>query len=91
MLEIVRRGKGIELNTSGWRNAVGEPYPSPEVLKLYRRLGGRYITIGSDAHNAENMAGDFRRAARLLQAVGFTEYYLYEKRRAYPVSLLSAC
>lgn len=86
--EIVRRGKGIELNTSGWRNSVGEPYPSLEVLRLYRQLGGRYITIGSDAHDVENMAGDFERAAQLLRSAGFTAYYRYEKRKAYPVSLL---
>lgn len=79
--EIITRQKGIELNTSGWRNDVGEPYPSLEVLKMYRQLGGRYITIGSDAHDAANIAGDFERAVQLLQAAGFTEYYRYEKRR----------
>ena len=73
---VISRGIGIEINTSGWRNAVQEPYPSREVLQLYKRLGGIYITIGSDAHTAEHLATDFLRAQEILRQCGFTEIYV---------------
>ena len=85
---VISRGIGIEINTSGWRNAVQEPYPSREVLQLYKRLGGIYITIGSDAHTAEHLATDFLRAQEILRQCGFTEIYYYEKHIPKAVSLL---
>lgn len=52
--EILRRviadGKGIELNTSGIRYGLGDLQPSADILALYRDLGGRIVTVGSDSH-----------------------------------------
>lgn len=83
----IRRDIGIELNTSGWRNSVGISYPSLEVVKLYHDLGGRYITIGSDAHKNEDLASGLERALALLQQAGFRQYYHYWKRTPYPIDL----
>ena len=79
---LIQRKIGLEINTSGWRNSVAEPYPSIEVLKLYRRLGGKYITLASDAHKAEDIAADFRRAAAILCRTGFSEACSYKERHA---------
>lgn len=83
----IARGIGIEINTSGYRNAVGVPYPSPDVLTLYRDLGGRRITIGSDAHSADVLAKDFDRACDMLRAAGFRTYNRYIAREPHPVAL----
>ena len=83
----IARGIGIEINTSGYRNAVGVPYPSPDVLTLYRDLGGRRITIGSDAHSADVLAKDFDRACDMLRAAGFWTYNRYIAREPHPVAL----
>lgn len=77
---VVDRGIGIEINTSGFRNSVGIPYPSLEVLKLYRSLGGKYITLGSDAHESKYLAADFQQAIALLKQAGFVAYYCYCSR-----------
>ncbi len=87
LTEVIRRGKGIEINTSGWRNAVDEPHPSLEVLQLYHELGGKYITIGSDAHDTKNMASYFTQAADLLKQAGFQEYHYYVQRMPVAVKL----
>lgn len=85
---VIERGLGIELNTSGWRNAVDVCYPSPEVIRLYYEMGGRYITIGSDAHRAEDVASNWERAKQILQEAGFTQYFYYKDRQPHPISLL---
>ena len=52
MRELVRRGKGMEINTSGI-DRVGAPLPSREYIERFRELGGEIITVGSDAHVAD--------------------------------------
>ncbi len=49
---LVESGTALEINTSGLRQAANETYPSPSMVRRYRELGGRAITIGSDAHRA---------------------------------------
>lgn len=75
----IARGKGIELNTSGYRQKYGKPFPDAELLKLYKDLGGRILTLGSDAHRPEDVAGGIAEGAALAKSVGFDRigYYLH--------------
>ena len=50
---LIEKGKGIEINTGGWKAGLSEPNPCGEVLRRYRELGGEIITTGSDAHTPE--------------------------------------
>lgn len=70
----IRDGKGIEINTSSWHYGLDNTMPSGDVLKLYRDLGGRIITIGSDAHTTKYLADHFEDAVRALRQAGF-DYY----------------
>lgn len=47
--ELIAKGKGIEINTSGYDD-YGEFIPSPAFVRRFRELGGEIITVGSDAH-----------------------------------------
>ncbi len=49
--EIVKNGMVLEVNSSGFRQLPGEPYPSKEILSYYVSVGGTEITVGSDAHS----------------------------------------
>ncbi len=82
---IVEEGKGIEINTGGYRNGLGEPNPCFEVLKKYKELGGSIITFGSDAHEPKVVGADFDRAAEMARLAGFKEYYIYKERE--PVAM----
>ena len=42
------------------------------VYRRYRQLGGRCVTIGSDAHKAEDLGKNFAAAQELIRAVGLT-------------------
>lgn len=73
---VIRRGKGIECNTSAgttveqWR----------DVLTLYRDLGGEVLTLGSDAHQSAHMAAAFPQAVELIAALGFRYLSVYRSR-----------
>lgn len=84
---VIERGKGIEINTSGFRNKVGICYPSPQIVQLYHDLGGKYITLGSDAHTPDVLAYGFDRAVKILKDAGFTQYYHYRKHQPVPVQI----
>ncbi len=48
--ELVRHGKGLEVNTSGI-DRCGGSLPTMDVVRRFRELGGKIVTIGSDAHD----------------------------------------
>ncbi len=85
MKELAQRGKALEINTSGLRQRLGETMPGAYCLKLFKECGGEYVTIGSDAHQAEHVGTGFLEAARLLTAHGFGYLTFYRSRR--PVML----
>lgn len=68
---IIPKGKGIEVNTSGFAYGLGSAMPSKDILQLYFDLGGEIITIGSDAHKPEHVGHRFKEILHLLKAIGF--------------------
>lgn len=81
LTKIVDIGKGIELNTSPLGKGLSHPNPTEDIIKRYRELGGEIITIGSDAHIPENIAGHFNRAEEILVECGFTHYCYFKERK----------
>lgn len=81
LTRLIENGKGIEINTSGIEK-IGYPHPHIEALKLYKKLGGEIITIGSDAHTKENIGFGFAVAEELLKSLGFNYYTLFKERKA---------
>lgn len=77
---LLEKEKGLELNTGGLKSGMRDFHPCADILKRYRELGGEIITVGSDAHDAEHLAGHFDRAAEALKACGFRYYTVFEKR-----------
>lgn len=77
---LIECGMALEVNTSGFRQAPGEPYPGPATLRLYRRLGGELVTVGSDSHSTSSLASGVRRALDLLREAGFGSLTVYENR-----------
>ena len=68
---LVESGTALEVNTSGLRQAANETYPSPAIVTRYRELGGRAVTVGSDAHRAEAFAWALDDGYAAVAAAGF--------------------
>ena len=78
---IINKDKGIEINTSGIRYGLGSPHPNIEILKRYKELGGKIITMGSDAHKVQDLASDFDIAFDMLENIGFEDITIYHQRK----------
>ena len=70
--EAIRRDKGIELNTSSVRYGLSDLTPSTEILRLYRDLGGRILTLGSDSHKPEHLGAQSAISSTFPWAQSFT-------------------
>ncbi|MBQ9328993.1 MAG: histidinol-phosphatase HisJ family protein [Solobacterium sp.] len=77
--QAISDGKGIELNTSSWHYGLSDTQPSRAILKLYKDLGGRILTIGSDAHSTKYLADHMHEARTILkEEIGFQEFCTFE-------------
>ena len=76
---IIGKGKGIELNTGSLYRGMDFAHPHPELLTMYRELGGEIITLGSDSHDTEHVAYRFDQGAKLLKALGSSWYCTYNR------------
>lgn len=79
---LIYNGKGIEINTAGFKYGLGHPNPHEKILKLYCELGGEIITIGSDAHECKHLAYDFEKVPEILKKCGFRYYSEFTGRKA---------
>ena len=68
---LIKNGISLEINTSTLWKGYGFSMPSEDLLKLYYECGGRLITVGSDAHSAENVGGCIEDAYTVLKRIGF--------------------
>lgn len=84
---IISSGKGIELNTSGVRYGLKYYHPKIELLKLYKKLGGEIITIGSDAHEPKFVGYDYKKAERLLRDLGYKYIFIFRDRKKFPIQI----
>lgn len=77
--KLIDIGKGIEVNTSGFRYGLGQPHPHTDIIKRYYELGGEIITIGSDAHKPQDICHNFECIKELLTNIGFKYYTVFSK------------
>ena len=76
---VIEDGKGIELNTSYTRYGLKDTTPSVDILKLYHKLGGNIITIGSDSHQPSHLGFNINEAKEILKNIGFKQFCTYSK------------
>lgn len=79
--KIINSGKGIEINTSGYRYKLDTTHPNMNILKRYKELGGQILTVGSDSHKVRDLCSGFDKAYEMLEHLGFKYVCLYEDRK----------
>jgi histidinol-phosphatase (PHP family) len=68
---LVESGTALEVNTSGLRYTVAETFPPAAIVTRFGELGGRAITIGSDAHRADQFAWGLADGYEAAAGAGF--------------------
>lgn len=80
-------GKAIEINTSGLRQKYGRLFPEQDILHRFYELGGEYITIGSDAHCAEDVGKGVAEGIQAAKAAGFGRVTYFKHRCPYFIEI----
>lgn len=79
--KIIKKGKGIEINTSGMRNELKVFHPKKEIVERFWGLGGKIITLGSDAHIVSDFSFYFEESVQMLRDSGVEYITEFEKRK----------
>ena len=66
--ELVRKNKGLEVNTSGM-DCCGQFLPGWEHVRRFKELGGEIVTVGSDAHNVKRVGQYCKEACEGLKEI----------------------
>lgn len=76
---VIEREKVLELNTRrlGSRRALKELAP---IYERYRELGGRFVSIGSDAHKVEAIGNNFDAALEFARELELSVVTFVERR-----------
>lgn len=82
LTQLISKGKGIEVNTGGFKYGLGHPNPTEDIIKRYHELGGEIITMGADAHVPEYVAYEFDKTAQIIKKCGFKYYTVFKNRKA---------
>lgn len=77
---LIKTDIALEVNTAGFKYGLGHPNPTEAIIRRYKELGGKLITIGADAHKPEHIAYDFYKMPELLKSCGFDEYVIFKNR-----------
>lgn len=84
---LIAAGKPLEVNTSGLRQGMGCPLPDYELLAHYYRLGGRKLTVGSDAHYLRDVGAGIPEVCERLRGLGFETVCTFAGGRETPLPL----
>ena len=79
---VIDKGKGFEINTSGYRYGLDQLHPQVDIIKRYKELGGEILTIGSDSHKPQDIAADFDTVYAVLQSLGIRYLAEFRQRKA---------
>lgn len=77
---LIAKGKGIEINTSGYALNGNCGFPNFEQVKRYYDLGGRIITIGTDSHTSDRVGQHVNDVKEKLEQMGFEDVSTFSQR-----------
>lgn len=79
--KLIKKNKALEINTSGLSQTISQTLPSIDIVRRFKRFGGKYITIGSDAHTHNNIGSHLKSAVILALNAGFETITVYDKHK----------
>lgn len=84
---LIKNDVALEVNTSGLTRKMNSLLPGVEELKLYRELGGKLLTIGSDAHAPQRVGENIKHTHDILRDIGFNSYFVFLERKPFEKEL----
>lgn len=81
LLALIKRDICLEVNTGAFRTSLNRTNPDFDVIKKYKDLGGKLITLGSDAHRYEHVGLKFPEVREKLLDIGFKSQMVFINRK----------
>lgn len=82
ILEAMKHnGIGIELNTGSLHKRCHELFPHPDILKWCVETDIEHFTLGSDAHEPEEIGRHLEEALQIAKEIGIQTLSTYKKRQ----------
>ena len=76
---LTAKQKALELNGSGLKYDVPFTDPGMDLLRRYHDMGGRLLTLSTDAHDTKYLGYKMNVLEDMARAAGFTELTWFEK------------
>lgn len=77
---LIERKIALEINTSCVGSAYDAWLPEEDIVALYIEMGGRLLTLGSDAHKSEKIGNGFEAVTEFLRQKGIHTLVYYKQR-----------
>ncbi|OAL03365.1 histidinol-phosphatase [Phaeosphaeriaceae sp. SRC1lsM3a] len=71
---VVAYGGRLEINSSGLRKGLAEPYPCLPICQIFLRLGGAFV-MSDDSHGIEQLGTNYGRLLAFIQTAGIEEVH----------------
>lgn len=75
---VIEKGIALEINSSGLRQGLGCTLPNRDIASFYYELGGRNISVGSDAHYTNDIANGIKETYEMCREIGFKTVMVVE-------------
>lgn len=85
--KVIKKGKGIELNSAGLRRGLDFFHPKIDALKLYFEMGGDIVSFGSDAHIDRDFGFGYDEVIATAKKYGLKELSIYRNRERFAVKV----
>lgn len=85
--KLIAGNKALEVNTSGLRQELGKTMPGYPIIKRFREFGGKFVTLGSDAHRWADVAGGVEHGLELLERAGFSHFTVFVEREPHQMPI----
>jgi len=80
-LDFVKSYGGLlEINTSGWRKGLEDPYPRREIVECWRGMGGD-VVLSDDSHGVAHVGTNYERLKGFLEACGVLRVAFLRRRK----------
>ena len=79
MCALIKKEKALEINIKV--QSVLPLEHTKYILNLYKKLGGKYLTLSSDAHEITMFRYDFDKYLKLIKECGFDSISYFVKRK----------
>lgn len=84
---IIQRNLALDINAAGLRKPSQNLMPDPVILNWYVEMGGRKVTLGSDAHRISEVGQHLDHALKAIRSSGLDQITQFRHRQSFLVAL----